>query len=38
MVAVKDISDYFTAKTGESYLRNRLNGGETSKVFSNGLL
>ncbi len=33
MIAVRDIANYFTAQTGESYLKNRLNGVETAEVF-----
>jgi hypothetical protein len=31
--AVKDITDYFTAITGESYLKNRNSSQEVSKFF-----
>ena len=31
--AVRDISDYFTFVTGESYLKNRNSSEDTSRVF-----
>ena len=33
IVAVCDINDFYYEKVGSSYLKNRLDGVETSKVF-----
>lgn len=36
LVAVRDISDYYSKITGCSYLKNKLSGVETARVFSGG--